>query len=100
MKPNVLCNGDGSLRQLLLFNLFLQLLEGCLSYRMAVGSARLGVNWVLVGELVYYKALASLLLLFILHLGNAKPQLAARALFVTASMYTLFALYYMQRLVS
>lgn len=76
------------LQQLLLFNLFLQLLDALNSYRILAGTALLMPPWSALLSLLYNKSLACLLLLLIVWLGNRKPQLAAQALIVTASVYT------------
>ena len=76
------------LQPLLLFNIFLQLLDGLHSYRLLAGADSLMPPGSALLSLLYTKSLACLLLLLIVWLGNRKPQLAAQALIVTASVYT------------
>ena len=84
-----------SVRDLLTFNLFLQLTDGLVSYQaFALGAAEANpvvaaaiVNWGMVGGLVYDKALACLLLLLIFALRRSQRLMAMRALSVTASVY-------------
>jgi len=84
-----------SVRDLLTFNLFLQLTDGLVSYQaFALGAAEANpvvaaaiVNWGMVGGLVYNKALACLLLFLIFALGRSQRLLATQALSVTASVY-------------
>ena len=83
------------LRDLLTFNLFLQLTDGVVSYQaFALGAIEANpvvdaaiVNWGMVWGLVYNKALACLLLLLIFALRGNRRLLARRALTVTASVY-------------
>jgi low affinity Fe/Cu permease len=80
------------LRDLLTFNLFLQLTDGVVSYQaFALGAIEANpvvdaaiVNWGMVWGLVYNKALACLLLLLIFALKGNRRLLARRALSVTA----------------
>ena len=84
-----------SLRDLLSFNLFLQLTDGLVSYQSFVlGAVEANpvvaaaiVNWGMVWGLIYNKALACLLLLLIFALARSQRLLATRALSVTASVY-------------
>lgn len=84
-----------SVRDLLTFNLFLQLTDGLISYQAfalgAVGAnplvAAAIVNWGMVWGLIYSKALACLLLLLIFALRRSRRLLAMWALTVTASVY-------------
>jgi hypothetical protein len=84
-----------SVRDLLTFNLFLQLTDGLVSYQaFALGAAEANpvvaaaiVNWGMVWGLVYNKALACLLLLLIFALRRNQHLMATRALSVTASVY-------------
>ena len=84
-----------SVRDLLTFNLFLQLTDGLVSYQaFALGAAEANpvvaaaiVNWGMIGGLVYNKALACVLLLLIFALRRSRRLLATRALTVTASVY-------------
>jgi hypothetical protein len=84
-----------SVRDLLTFNLFLQLTDGLISYQaFALGAAEANpvvaaaiVNWGMVWGLIYNKALACLLLLLIFALRRNQRLLATRALTVTASVY-------------
>ena len=84
-----------NLRDLLTFNLFLQLMDGLVSYQaFALGAAEANpvvaaaiVNWGMVGGLIYNKTLACVLLLLIFAFGRSQPFLAMRALTVTASVY-------------
>ena len=79
------------LRDLLTFNLFLQLTDGLVSYRaLALGAAEANpvvaaaiVNW----GIGYNKALACLLLLLIFALRHNRRLLAMRGLTMTASVY-------------
>jgi Domain of unknown function (DUF5658) len=83
-----------SLRDLLTFNLFLQLTDGLVSYQsFALGAAEANpvvaaaiVNWGMIGGLVYNKTLACVLLLLIFALRRSH-FLAKQALTVTASVY-------------
>ena len=83
------------LRDLLTFNLFLQLTDGVVSYQaFALGAIEANpvvdaaiVNWGMVWGLVYNKALACLLLLLIFALRGNRRLLARRALSVTALVY-------------
>ena len=84
-----------SVRDLLTFNLFLQLTDGLVSYQaFALGAAEANpvvaaaiVNWGMIGGLVYNKVLASVLLLLIFALRRNRRLLAVRGLTVTASVY-------------
>jgi hypothetical protein len=84
-----------SARDLLTFNLFLQLTDGLVSYQsFALGAVEANpivaaaiVNWGTVWGLAYNKALACLLLLLIFALSRSQLFLATRALTVTASVY-------------
>jgi hypothetical protein len=84
-----------SLRDLLTFNLFLQLTDGLVSYQaFALGAAEANpvvaaaiVNWGMGWGLVYNKALACLLLLLIFALRHNRRLMATRGLTVTASVY-------------
>ena len=84
-----------SLRDLLSFNLFLQLTDGLVSYQSFVlGAVEANpvvaaaiVNWGMGWGLIYNKALACLLLLLIFALARSQRLLATRALSVTASVY-------------
>ena len=84
-----------SLRDLLSFNLFLQLTDGVVSYQaFALGAieanpmvaAAIG-NWGMGWGLIYNKALACLLLLLIFALRRDRRLLAIRGLTITASAY-------------
>jgi len=83
------------LRDLLTFNLFLQLTDGVVSYQaFALGAIEANpvvdaaiVNWGMVWGLVYNKALACLLLLLIFVLRRDLRLMTMRALTVTASVY-------------
>ena len=84
-----------SVRDLLTFNLFLQLMDGLVSYQsFALGAAEANpvvaaaiVNWGMIGGLVYNKVLASVLLLLIFALRRNRTLMTLRALTVTASVY-------------
>jgi uncharacterized membrane protein YqjE len=84
-----------SVRDLLTFNLFLQLTDGLVSYQaFALGAVEANpivaaaiVNWGMGWGLIYNKALASLLLLLIFALRRNRRLLATRGLTVTASVY-------------
>jgi hypothetical protein len=83
------------LRDLLTFNLFLQLTDGVVSYQaFALGAIEANplvaaaiLNWGVVWGLIYNKALACLLLLLIFALRRNRRLLATRGLSVTASVY-------------
>ena len=83
------------LRDLLTFNLFLQLADGVVSYQaFALGAIEANpvvaaaiVNWGMGWGLVYNKALACLLLLLIFALRRNRRLITIRALTVTASVY-------------
>jgi hypothetical protein len=84
-----------SVRDLLTFNLFLQLTDGLVSYQaFALGAAEANpvvaaaiVNWGMIWGLIYNKALACLLLLLIFALRRSRRLMAMRAMTVTASVY-------------
>jgi protein-S-isoprenylcysteine O-methyltransferase Ste14 len=84
-----------SLRDLLSFNLFLQLTDGLVSYQSFVlGAVEANpvvaaaiVNWGMIWGLAYNKILACLLLLLIFVLRHSSRSLTHRALTVTASVY-------------
>jgi hypothetical protein len=84
-----------SVRDLLTFNLFLQLTDGLVSYQaFALGAAEANpvvaaaiLNWGTVWGLIYNKALACLLLVLIFALTRNRHLIATRALAVTASVY-------------
>lgn len=84
-----------NLRDLLTFNLFLQLTDGVVSYQaFALGAIEANpvvaaaiINWGMIWGLLYNKALACLLLLLIFALRRNRRLLARRALTVTASVY-------------
>ena len=84
-----------SLRDLLSFNLFLQLTDGLVSYQaFALGAAEANpvvaaaiLNWGMIWGLIYNKTLACLLLLLIFALRHSRRLVARRALTVTASVY-------------
>ena len=84
-----------SLRDLLSFNLFLQLTDGLVSYQSFVlGAVEANpvvaaaiVNWGMVWGLAYNKILACLLLFLIFVLRHSSRSLTHRALTVTASVY-------------
>ena len=83
------------LRDLLTFNLFLQLTDGVVSYQaFALGAIEANpvvsaaiLNWGMILGLIYNKALACLLLLLIFALRRNRRSLAMRGLTVTASVY-------------
>ena len=84
-----------SLRDLLSFNLFLQLTDGLVSYQSFVlGAVEANpvvaaaiVNWGMVWGLAYNKILACLLLLLIFAVRRSRRLIIMRALSVTASVY-------------
>ena len=84
-----------SVRDLLTFNLFLQLTDGLVSYQaFAQGAAEANpvvaaaiVNWGMIGGLIYNKALACLLLLLIFALRRNRRLMTMQAMTVTASVY-------------
>jgi hypothetical protein len=83
------------LRDLLTFNLFLQITDGLVSYQaFALGAIEANpvvaaaiLNWGMIWGLVYNKALACLLLLLIFALRRNGRLMAKQALTVTASVY-------------
>jgi len=83
------------LRDLLTFNIFLQLADGVVSYQaFALGAIEANpvvaaaiVNWGMGWGLLYNKALACLLLLLIFTFRYNRRLLAMRGLSVTASVY-------------
>lgn len=84
-----------SARDLLTFNLFLQLTDGLVSYQaFALGAAEANpvvaaaiLNWGIIWGLIYSKALACLLLFLIFAFRHCQRLLATRAMTVTASVY-------------
>ena len=84
-----------SVRDLLTFNLFLQLTDGLVSYQaFALGAVEANpvvaaaiLNWGMWWGLIYNKVLACLLLLLIFVLRRNRRLLAMRGLTVTASVY-------------
>src|SRR5262249_42725633 len=83
------------LRDLLTFNLFLQLTDGIVSYQaFALGAMEANpvvataiLNWRMIWGLIYNKALACILLLLIFALRRKRRLMARRALTVMASVY-------------
>src|SRR5262249_8007491 len=83
------------LRELLTFNLFLQLTDGVVSYQaFALGAIEANpvvaaaiLNWGMVWGLIYSNALACLLLVLIFALRRNRRLMTMRALTVTASVY-------------
>jgi Domain of unknown function (DUF5658) len=84
-----------SVRDLLIFNLFLQFSDGIVSYQaFALGAAEANpvvaaaiINWGMIWGLIYNKALACLLLVLIFALRRGQHLLAIRGMTVTASVY-------------
>src|SRR5262249_36353797 len=84
-----------SVRDLLIFNLFLQFSDGIVSYQaFSLGAAEANpvvaaaiVNWAMIWGLIYNKTLACLLLVLIFTLGRNRLLMTMRALTVTASLY-------------
>ena len=84
-----------SVKDLFIFNLFLQFTDGLVSYQaFALGAAEANpvvaaaiINWGMIGGLIYNKTLACVLLLLIFALRRSRRLLAIRALSVTASVY-------------
>jgi hypothetical protein len=84
-----------SVRDLLIFNLFLQFTDGLVSYQaFALGAAEANpvvaaaiVNWGMIWGLIYNKTFACLLLLLIFAFRHSQRLLAWRALTVTALIY-------------
>ena len=84
-----------SVRNLLIFNLFLQFSDGIVSYQaFALGAAEANpvvaaaiVNWGMVWGLIYNKVLACLLLLLIFAPRHSSRSLTQKALSVTDSVY-------------
>lgn len=81
------------LQQLLLYNLFLQAVDGIFSYSRVIASVSAPLAWNVIGGVLYPKVLACVLLLLIVWLGQRKPDLATNALVITATIYTAFAVY-------
>ncbi len=87
------------LKRLLILNLLLQFLDGLISYQaFAIGAreanpfvAAAMISWGVTAGLLYNKMLACALLLLIFALRHRRHQLALRALSVTASIYSCFA---------
>jgi hypothetical protein len=87
------------LRLSLIYNLFLQCFDGILTYQvvsLGVPEANPFVNaaisqWGLVWGLLYWKTLASGLLLLIFALRHRRKALTIRALTLTASVYSVFS---------
>lgn len=84
-----------SVRDLLTFNLFLQVTDALVSYQaFALGAVEANpvvaaamVNWGMIGGVIYNKTLACVLLLLIFAFRRNQRSLAKRALTVTASVY-------------
>ena len=82
-------------RDLLIFNFFLQFSDGIVSYQaFARGASEANplvaaaiVSWGTVWGLIYNKTFACVLLLLIFALRRSQGSLAMRALTVTASVY-------------
>jgi len=98
-------NATGLLTHLLIVNLALQLLEGWLSYDIAVESwaeysifSQMQMADRLLDTLICNKALACLLLFSIFWFGSKRPRLAAHAMIVTASVSVAFFVDHVQRL--
>lgn len=81
------------LLQLLLFNLFLQLVDGIFSYARLSAATPGPLPWSMLVGVLYHKSLACLLLLLMVWLGKRKQELAVNALVITATIYTAFAAY-------
>ncbi|MBM4263987.1 MAG: hypothetical protein FJ145_21520 [Deltaproteobacteria bacterium] len=81
------------LQQLLLFNLFLQIVDGVFTYSRHTMATFGPLSWSTVASVLYHKSLACLLLVLIVWLGKRKPELAAKALVITGTIYTVFAIY-------
>jgi hypothetical protein len=84
-----------NVRELLTFNLFLQLTDGLVSYQaFALGAEEANpvvaaaiVNWGMIWGLIYNKALACVLLLLIFAFRRNQRLMTMQALTVTASVY-------------
>jgi Domain of unknown function (DUF5658) len=84
-----------SVRDLVTFNLLLQLTDGFVSYQaLTLGAAEANpvvaaaiVNWGMVWGLLYSKTFACVLLLLVFAVSRSHRLLATRALTVTASVY-------------
>jgi Domain of unknown function (DUF5658) len=84
-----------TVRDLLTFNLFLQLTDGLVSYQaFALGAAEANpvvaaaiVNWGMIWGLIYNKALACVLLFLIFAFRRNQRLMTMQALTVTASVY-------------
>ena len=87
-----------TLRELLFWNLYLQLVDGLLGYLMiSLGAGEsnplvIGAMhaWGIAGGILYYKVLASALVVLIYVLGRRRKMLATRGLTITASVYLCF----------
>ncbi len=99
-------NATGFLKQLFVVNLFLQLFEGWLSYRVSIESLAEKYSLFFQAEmtraalqtLICNKTLVFMLLLSIVWLGNKRPRLATQALIVTASVSVVFFVDHLQQL--
>jgi hypothetical protein len=88
-----------NLRELLVLNLFLQLVDALLTYQsLSLGAyeanplvASAMEAWGALWGLLYYKVLASLLLVMIYALRRGREVLAIRGLTITASVYACVA---------
>lgn len=86
--------------RLLIFNLFLQVFDGLISYQVLSADVAESnplvdvaiVNWDVILGLFYHKSLACVLLLLIFVLGRRRQLLATQALAITATIYTCFGL--------
>lgn len=99
-------NSRTLLKQLLVVNLFLQLLEGWLAYDVSVQSwagkysifSEAQMTDAALHTLICNKALTCMLLLSIVWLGNKRPRLATQAMIVTAAVSAVFFADHVQRL--
>ena len=87
-------------RRLLIFNLFLQLFDGLMSYQvLSAGAAESNplihtaiLNWGVILGLFYHKILACVLLVLIFVVGRRRQLLATQALAITATVYGCFGI--------
>ena len=94
------------LRDLLTFNLFLQITDGIVSYQsFLLGAIEANpvvaaaiLNWGMIWGLIYNKALACLLLLLVFALRRNRCVLVMREFTVTASMYVCAIIFCLWRL--
>ena len=96
------CQGDNmNLRELLGFNLFLQLFDGTASYFiLSRGEAELNPfvsaaidAWGLLWALIYWKVFVCALLVILYSIGRYRPMVPLRGLTFVAIVYSVLGLY-------